>query len=577
MNSEARLKNAVTPLVALLLLSCASEIRRFPLDEPMWRDEEDFRTFTPMPEEYFSPFAWDGADQMLFRPMSRFFQVDPARESVNVNAMDEVPDSSWFTNRLSRQRMTTEEIVRGSCEGDPLDDNVAPWTITSAKPNGANPGFIMEDAQGRKFLLKFDGLQQPERATAADIMGSRMYYAAGYFAPCNRLVFFNREILEIADDAEVEVLGDKRPMTWEMLEPMFARAPRLPDGRMRAASSQFLPGRPIGPWRYESTRDDDPNDVIPHEDRRELRGGYVIASWINHFDAREQNTLSMWIAEENGRGHVRHNYIDFGDSFGSLWAWDGISRRLGHASYFDIRTLMVDFVTLGILPRPWNKMRYGPAGETLGYFDDWYFEPDQWEPGYPNPAFLKASEHDNAWMGRILANLTPEHIEAIVNEAKVTNELTHNELVRILQGRHRRILRRWLGRLSPLTWPVLEEREDGVRLCLRDLAVSTDLIEWENRPYWARAWRHAGGNDLEPVEVTGLSRQHPDRVCAPLPSTDASESDPAYWIVDVAGQWGAEDDDALPARVHLYQLGPRRYRIVGLERPDHQGEPGPRD
>ena len=564
-------------LVVTLLASCASDIRRFPLAEPMWRDEGDFRTFRPMPEEYFSPFAWDGADQMLFRPMSRFFAVDPAGEATNVNAMDEVPDSSWYTNRLSRSEMSMEDLLRGPCIDEPLDPTRGPWTITSAKPNGANPGFIMEDADGRKFLLKFDGRSDPERATAADVMGSLMYHAAGFYTPCNRTVFFTREILEIEEGATVEVTGEERPMTMEMIEPMFARATLHPDGRMRATASRFLPGRPLGPWRYESTRDDDPNDVVPHEDRRELRGGYVLASWINHFDAREQNSLSMWITEDDSeRGYVRHNYIDFGDSFGSQWSWDGISRRLGHASYFDLRTLIADFVTLGMIPRPWNRMRKGPSGDILGYFDDWYFEPDEWRPGYPNPAFLKASERDNAWMGRILANFTPEMIEAVVGAAEVQNQLAHDELVRILQGRHQRILRRWLRELSPLTWPRLTS--DGSKMCLRDLAVSAGLIEWENRPYWARAWRHVGGDDLQAVEIDGLTRRRPADVCIDLPShDDASADEPEYWIIDVTGLYGEDDEDSRPARVHLYQTGPGQYRIVGLERPYDLDPPGPRD
>ena len=567
---------AAALLLAALLASCGGSIRRFPLAEPMWVDEEDFRAFEPMPEEYFSPFAWDGADQMLFRPMARFFAVDPAGEAVNVNAMDEVPDSSWYVNRASRRVLPMEEVLDGPCTEAPLDP-AGPWTITSAKPNGANPGFIMEDAEGRKFLLKFDSLSQPERATAADVMGSRLYHAAGFYTACNRVVFFDREILRIDEGATVEKDGEEVPMTWEVLAPIWERASRHPDGRLRAASSAFLPGRPLGPWRYEGTRDDDPNDVIPHQERRELRGGYVLASWINHFDTREQNTLAMWIAGDDGRGHVRHNYIDFGDSFGSQWSWDGISRRLGHASYFDLRYLLIDFVTFGAIPRPWNEARLGPTGEVLGYFDVFRFEPDGWRPGYPNPAFLRASERDNAWMARIIANITPEQVEAIVDEAAVNADVTRAELKRILVGRRERILKRWLRGLSPLTWPRLETRGEDARLCMRDLAIATEIWDWSDRPYWARAWRHVGGSALEEVEVGALARRPPAHVCVGLPSAEeATPDEPAYWIVDLAGQYGAEDDSP-PARVHLYQLGPGHYRVVGLERPDDLAPPGPRD
>lgn len=575
MSSEIlpRRLTAFVVLAALALPGCGAQLRRFPAAEPMWVDVEDRRAYAPPPDDYYSPFGWDGADQMLFRPMARFFAADASSEAINVNAMDEVPDSSWFENRVGRQLMPASRVVRASCEEQPLDPT-RPWTITDAKPNGANPGFIIEGPDGRKFLLKYDSLMQPERATSADVIGSILYWAAGYHVPCNRIVYFDRDVLQIADDATADIGGEEVPLTFEMLAEAFDRAPRNADGQMRAVASRFLPGRPIGPWRYEGVRLDDPNDVVPHEHRRELRGAYVIASWINHFDSREQNTLSIWIEGEGETGHVQHDYIDWGDSFGSMWGIEGISRRLGHASYLDMRFLLVDFVTLGLIPRPWNEARLGPTGQNLGYFDTARFVADTWRPGYPNPAFNQSTEHDNAWMARILANFTDEHLVATLAAARMTDRLVHDELLRILRGRRDILLRRWLTELSPLTWPRVEATADGARLCMRDQAVASHIVDPAVRPYWARAWVHAGGDALEPMPVGPKARRGAADVCVGLPSvSSASAEAPAYLIVDVAGHF-VDGDDSPPARVHLYQLGATEYRVVGLERPDDLEPPG---
>ena len=89
----------------------------------------------------------------------------------------------------------------------------------------------------------------------------------------------------------------------------------------RVQASAWLPGRLIGPFRYDGTRSDDPNDVVPHEDRRELRGGRLLAAWIDHFDAREQNTMDAWLSDRGGEpdsspGFVRHYYLDTSDCLG---------------------------------------------------------------------------------------------------------------------------------------------------------------------------------------------------------------------------------------------------------------------
>jgi hypothetical protein len=42
--------------------------------------------------------------------------VDPRGESVNVNSLDEIPDSAWFINRLGQHPITEADLRRGACE-----------------------------------------------------------------------------------------------------------------------------------------------------------------------------------------------------------------------------------------------------------------------------------------------------------------------------------------------------------------------------------------------------------------------------------------------------------------------------
>lgn len=531
-------------LLAVLLSACAgAQIRPFPATEPL-REDPDMVPFAPRPEAHWSPMYWDAGDQQLFRPLARFFAVDPAGPAVNVNALDEVPDSSWFQNRIGAGDFDVAAMRAGACGADRLVAE-GRWRVISAKPNGANPGFMIEAGDGVRYLLKFDGTEQPERATAADVVGSRLYHAAGYHSPCNTIVFFDRSILAIDPAARAEnEVGEKVPLSSALVDKVLAAAVVLPDGRLRASASRLLEGIPLGPFTYQGVRADDRNDVIPHEDRRELRGGKLLAAWINHFDTREQNTFDTWI-ETDGVGFVRHHMLDFGDSFGSLWEWDGISRRLGHSGYLDPGHVAADFLTLGLVERPWETARINEVAPIFGYFGVEGFDPGAWMPGYPNPAFSRMQEEDGAWMARILAHFTDPLVEAAVEEAHFGKEATRDELVRILVGRRDLLLGRWLMVRSPLA----HFSVDGAGLCFRDLAAETGLLEPAG--HLARVRRLD-----EPLRTVGV-----DGLCLALDPADG-----AYQVVELVALDASGAPATPPARVHL-RVVEGAFRLVGVERP----------
>lgn len=550
-------------LGALLALGCGAPAR-FPLRPPLWEDP-DREPFHSTPEEYVSPMVWDVGDQSIFYPLTRVFAVDPAGESRNVNSLDEVPDSSWFSNRMGLYRLSPAQVALGPCEPGSTDPPT-PWKVSGAKPNGANPGFIIEDARGARHLVKFDGTVQGPRATSADVIVSKLYHAAGYSVPCNRVVFFERDAVSIGEGATAEnAVGEKEPLTPAHLEEVFAMAQRLPDGRLRASTSQFLSGVPLGPFQYQGTRDGDPNDVVAHQDRRELRGMRVLAAWTHHFDAREQNTLSMWIPTGDGRGYVRHNLIDFGDCFGSVWDPPTLGRRLGHSHYFDLEHTLEDWLTLGLRERPWDRARFGASGKVFGYYSVRDFEPESWKAGYPNPAFSRMSERDGAWMARIIAAFGDEHLRTVIEQGRLGAPALADELFRLLSGRRARILERYLTRLSPLTLPNIRQGTEA-ELCLTDLVAESGLRRGHGRRYAVAAYPEGASTKTPVAKVRQVGAE---RVCADLPRiSGASPEAPKYLIVD----WVSQSDSfaaELPARVHLYDLGSGGVRVVGLERPDN--------
>lgn len=579
-----------------LLSGCrGGDIARFPLRDPIWVDDDMKPVYVPcrpdpeaetdkekaghmlcLPEPYESPFAWDMADNTVFRPFARLFAFERATEAANVNSVDEVPDSSWFTNRIGRRPMPITELVRGGCEGPQLDPQAADgtWLIDMGKPNGANPGFRVRVEGAGKFMLKADPSDQPERATAATSIASRFYHAAGWWAPCDSVVYFRRSLLKLKPGLKYsDNTGVERAFTNETLDEVLGKASRRGD-LIRMVASQWLPGATIGPFKYDGTREDDPNDVIPHEHRRDLRGARVIAAWLNHFDSREQNTMDSWFAvnkddKESSPGHVRHYYIDLGDCFGSEWDWDDISRRLGHANYLDLGYVTEDLLTLGIIERPWDRARRSKEGDIFGYFSARDFKPDIWRGGYPNPAFAEMTENDGAWAARIIARFAPEHVEAAVRVGDFTLERHTQYLIDQLLIRQRLILERYLSGVSSIA----DVRLSGkANLCGIDLARARGLSKPSSFSYSARL--HAG-EDLE-VRASPLVRPAPDgEVCLTLPpvADDGGAPDDAasrYVVVDIKNGYSKG-----PLRAHLYDLGPLRgYRLVGIERPVSADPPG---
>lgn len=574
-------RTTIFSLLLIGLLGCSREVRRFPLSPPLWSDPDQHPLREP-PSKYYSGIRADAIDKYALYPVANWLTIPKNGEATNVNAIDEVPNSSWFQNRIGQFDLTPEEVAAAECGDIPtLNPDGGRWSVTGAKPDGANPGFIIEAPDGFRYLLKFDGKNQPLRATSADVVGSKLYWAIGYHSVCNEIVLFHPEILSIAPGAKTTTdLGDERPMTEADLEKVLQSAYRLKDRRLRASASRFVPGRPLGPYKYEGKRGDDPNDIIPHEDRRELRAGHLPAAWISHVDAREQNTFDVVIDDKNKK-FIRHYKIDWGDALGIGFNPDRLARRLGHSYPIDLQQIGEDLITFGLLSRPWHNSERTKV-QIFGYFGVEGFVPSKWRGVYPIPAFQRRTPSDILWMTRIFSRIKDEHIRAIVAQAKLPDERQSRYLEAALIGRRNRFFEEYLTQYVPLANFKLARRTAGKNdqsLCFEDLGIRHGVAQGSESYY---QFRFHGGLTLEQelgwVQFTPDDR-HPSWSCVLLPlgrsrpsdlaAPNAPDDDPLrYGVLDL---WVHQKPTVLPmgqVRIHFYDLGPERgYRLVGVERP----------
>ncbi len=61
----------------------------------------------------------------------------------------------------------------------------------------------------------------------------------------------------------------------------------------RLMGSMSVSGRIVGPFRYQGVLNDDPNDLVPHESRRDLRGSRGILRLAQPHGCKRRITASI--------------------------------------------------------------------------------------------------------------------------------------------------------------------------------------------------------------------------------------------------------------------------------------------
>jgi hypothetical protein len=468
----------------------------------------------------------------------------------DVNTIDEVPDSSWFTNRVGAKTLTIAELVRGPNVGAPPDPSK--WTVFRQKIAGAHPGVTAKDANGETWFLEFDPEYYPEGATGAVVMATKFFWALGYNQVEAFVTSFDPSRVEFDPQATIRRPNGKRtPFSHSDLVELLEHVARSQDGSYRVVAGRLLPGKIIGNFRFEGTRPDDPNDLVPHEHRRELRALRVFGAWTNLTDLKSGNTLDSLVTE-NGRTSVKHWLQDVGSTFGmnnDRYEWD-----LGWEHFYEGRSTLKRLASFGFALSPWQRAHYVER-PSIGKFEGDRFDPRTWRPQTPTTAYMELRDDDAFWAAQRVEAFTDSMIRAIVHTGQFTDAAAEKALGDILIKRRDKIVRTYLTAVNPIVAPRLDDNQ----LTFDNAAVNADVAHTPEayRASWSEFDNATGGT--RPLSET---RSATTTIDAPggLPQAIGS-------YVEIAIAADSKEYAAWRQPIRAYfRRELREWKLVGLER-----------
>ena len=541
---------------AVVLAGCAADagLRTFPDRAIAWHEHDSEDVSRP-------PRATDLADlnaTLVVRDdvagdADRTLALEGPRPARDVNAADEVPCSTWFCPRNHLRPLPLDAIAAGAPGTAPR----LPLRIVKGKDQGDALGFQVVDADGRKFLLKLDPAGRLGMSTAAEVMGARLFHAAGYNVPANFVLDLGPDDLVVDPRATFKLYRvQKRPLTPEIVRQRLARAARTHDGHLRAVAVSWIDGTVLGAFDMQGRRPDDPNDRIPHEDRRSLRASWLLAAWLAIYDASAINTLDSYV-DEGGRHFVRHYMIDFGAGLGS-GTTDVKGPQDGGQYLVEVGRTLASMFSLGLYRRPYQSQRVawnrGVAEHPrVGWLPAEDFDVESFRTGRKVPAHKRMTDRDAYWGAKLVTSFTDAQLAAVAGAARIEpSDAAY--LAGALAARRDVIGRRYLTAVSAVEAPALVADDQGVRICFDDLAIERGYAAPEHVRYRVRV----SDTRDRPLAAAVVSAQGA-RTCVAAPDLKAG-----YRVVTIGAEMATAGRGRRAAKISRVHVA--GGRVVGLER-----------
>jgi hypothetical protein len=434
-------------VLALGLVPTPTAAQKFYPDDPLLREPVPLPAPDPGPRNL--SVLLEAVSGTLGRPGERH----PATGVIaaqGVNTMGDVLDGAWYVNRHARTRMSLDELRRGSGDDEPPSMD-GPWHALLLKNQSLRPMLVFRDTKQRVYLLRFDPRDAPELATGAEMISSRFFHALGYHVPDTFLVVFDRDRLLIEDNASaVTSNAGLRPLLPEHIDRLLETVARRSDGRYRALALRVPSDGAslVGPYQLFGTRSDDPNDIVAHEHRRDLRGLHVFSAWLHHSRMDAIHTFDIVVQPTGEPPHIRHYLFDFMATLGSglggpKAVWEGRDPIYGQS------TTLRNIAGVGLYTPAWMRAKY-PDLPAVGRFESQTFEPDEWTPVYHVAPFANRLPDDTFWAARQVMAFTDDEIRAIVQVAQYSDPIAARWIADCLIDRRDRIGRTYYAKVLPL-------------------------------------------------------------------------------------------------------------------------------
>jgi hypothetical protein len=548
-SQHARLRLLLPLLVVLgICVSIVSTQRpRFFTDDPVAREPES------QDASQAQRYEIESAYEMTHNLFVTSGYKPTGTRAKNINTIDEVPDSSWFTNRIGTTTMTDDDLARGPIVGAPPDPSR--WVLIREKTSGVHPGFTAKDANGETWFLEFDPAATPEGATAAVEIATKIFWAFGYNQVETFLTTVDPKLIEIDPKATVRrPSGARTKYTRDDMHAILEHVARRSDGTYRAVAGRLIPGKILGNFLYEGTRPDDPNDLVPHEHRRELRALRVFGAWTNLTDLKASNTLDA-LASDNGRSIVKHYLQDVGSTFGmcnDVHEWD-----LSWENFYQANTTRRRFFSFGFRLSPWQTVRYVEY-PSIGKFEGERFDPRTWRPQTPTTAYMELRDDDAFWAARRVAAFTDDLIRAAVHTGELSDPAAEKYLGDVLIERRNKIAGTYLTAVNPIVDPRLDANN---RLTFENAAFAAGVAE--GPATYLASWS-LFDNTTGETRAISQTQSPTTSIDAPsLPTTPGT-----FVEVDISVDMAAHPLWQRPIRVY-FNRNETGWKLVGLERLPH--------